>query len=286
VSYVSSDRHLVLPIVERLQAAGVRVWIDFISIPPGANYGLEISKAIQACSALVLAITPAALQSRNVKQEIQLGWKHHRPYLPLLIEPTTLPPEIEYWLEGYQWIQIHDRSEAEWLPRMIGALQQAGVLESGAAGPTATAPLAAAPSAAAGATPQQGTAGTPRPAGGSSGASVAAAGPAARPSRFLIPAMAGAGVLAAAIAVLMILAPWRGDGVGSTPAAAAPNTTSASRPADASGAGSFTGSTGSTQPVAPAGLTKPGSTEGAAGAPAAEAPKEQDQNVRIMPMGS
>jgi hypothetical protein len=133
VSYVSSDRHLVLPIVERLQAAGVPVWIDFISIPPGANYGLEISKAIQACSALVLAITPSALQSRNVKQEIQLGWKHHRPYLPLLIEPTTLPPEIEYWLEGYQWIQIHDRAEGEWLPRMIGALQQAGVLESGAA---------------------------------------------------------------------------------------------------------------------------------------------------------
>jgi hypothetical protein len=260
VSYVSSDRHLVLPIVERLQAAGVRVWIDFISIPPGANYGLEISKAIQACSALVLAITPAALQSRNVKQEIQLGWKHQRPYLPLLIEPTTLPPEIEYWLEGYQWIQIHDRSEAEWLPRMIGALQQAGVRENVANG--APVAVAAAPTAISpvvtGSTPRKAAEGTPRP----PGASTATAG-------------------------LMILAPWRGDGVGTTPAAAAPNTTSASRPADAGGTGSLTGSTGLIQPVAPAGATKPGSTENPAGAPpAAEAPKEQNQNVRIMPMGS
>jgi hypothetical protein len=46
VSYASPDRERVLPLVDRLEAAGVRTWIDRDGIHGGANYALEITEAI------------------------------------------------------------------------------------------------------------------------------------------------------------------------------------------------------------------------------------------------
>src|SRR4051812_39018884 len=84
VSYASVDRLKVLPVVQSLRSAGVAVWMDLDDIGGGANYGAEIVASIKACGALVLMCTPAALASRNVRQEIQLGWKLDCRYLPLL----------------------------------------------------------------------------------------------------------------------------------------------------------------------------------------------------------
>jgi hypothetical protein len=127
VSYASADRDRVLPVVRELQNAGYRVWLDLSNISGGANYGAEIVEGIKDCAVLVVAYTPAALESRNVRQEIQLAWKYQRPYLPLLLEPTTLTPQIEYWLEGHQWVEILDHPVATWLPQVLEALNQLNI---------------------------------------------------------------------------------------------------------------------------------------------------------------
>src|SRR4051812_23244847 len=85
VSYASVDRDKILPVVQWLRSADVPVWVDLDDIGGGANYGSEIVEAIKGCRAFLLMCTPAALASRNVRQEIQLAWKHDRHYLPLLI---------------------------------------------------------------------------------------------------------------------------------------------------------------------------------------------------------
>jgi hypothetical protein len=64
----------------------------------------------------------ASLRSKNVKQEIQLAWKYDRPYLPLLLEPTNFPEQLQYWLEGWQWIEVLDRPVTVWLPEVLTAL--------------------------------------------------------------------------------------------------------------------------------------------------------------------
>jgi hypothetical protein len=278
LSYISGDRGLVLPIIERLHEAGARVWVDFHSIPPGGNYGLEIAKAIQGCSILVVACTQAALESRNVKQEIQLGWKHHRPYLPLLLEPITLPPEIEYWLEGYQWIQVYDTPEEQWMPRVIRALTKAGIpidasRARGARSTTHTAPTTLLPTVdPVSPTPARPVASPPtvpeRPQ-----ASVPATppipqvvGPIApstssrRGTRFLLAVLAGVGAVVLAVALFAMVALWRGTG-GPTP--------SDSNPADVSQpAGSGAGAPA----VAPSAPTS--------------APAEPTHAAPVMPMGS
>ncbi len=127
VSYASADRERVLPLVERLEAAGVRVWIDREGIYGGANYALEITEAIEGAAVLVLMCSAASLASRNVKQEIALGWRFKKPYLPLLLEIVEIPKDVAYWLEASQWIEVLDRPELDWLGDVAQALVPHGM---------------------------------------------------------------------------------------------------------------------------------------------------------------
>ncbi|MBI3968739.1 MAG: response regulator [Chloroflexi bacterium] len=126
MSYASADRVRVLEIVDRLALEGMHVWVDRQDIPGGASYGPQIVQAIRGCSVMLVACSQAAMQSRNVKQEIQLAWKYQRPYLPLLLEPTSITDEVEYWLEGWQWVEVLSSADDVWLPQIISGLRRLG----------------------------------------------------------------------------------------------------------------------------------------------------------------
>lgn len=127
ISYSSWDRERVLEIASHLELAGVRVWLDRRKIDGGMNYGAEIVRAIKGCRVLMLVCSDASMRSRNVKQEIQLGWKYRCPYLPLLLELTSFPEQLEYWLEGWQWIEVMNLPPEQWLPQVLEALRHIGV---------------------------------------------------------------------------------------------------------------------------------------------------------------
>jgi predicted ATPase len=126
VSYASVDRKAALRIADALEASGVGTWIDRKSIAGGTRWSVEIVRGIRGCRAVLVLCTSAALGSRNIQQEIQLAWEHERPLFPFLLEPVTLPESVEYALVGRQWIEVLDRSEAEWLPQALAALRSVG----------------------------------------------------------------------------------------------------------------------------------------------------------------
>jgi DNA-binding CsgD family transcriptional regulator len=127
ISYASADRERVLPLVDALTRAGVGVWIDREGIHGGANYGREIAEAIKDAAALVLMASSLSLASRNVKQEIAVGWEYERPYLPLLLEPVIIPDDLKYWLTAAQWVEVLDKPESDWLPAVLTALVPLGI---------------------------------------------------------------------------------------------------------------------------------------------------------------
>src|SRR5690348_12319567 len=106
VTYARADSAVVIPIIERLQSAGVRIWWDQQSIEGGVDYAPEIAVAIQKCAAVLVMASDASLRSREVIQELKLAWQYKRPYLPLLLQPTPIPTQVEYWLVGVQWIVV------------------------------------------------------------------------------------------------------------------------------------------------------------------------------------
>jgi TIR domain/Domain of unknown function (DUF4384) len=128
ISYARRDYDKVRRIADQLAALGVDFWLDQQAIEGGTNYALAIVRGIKLSRVVILMCSDAALRSRNVNQEIMLAWRYARPYLPLLLEPLSFPEQVEYFLEGCQWIEVLDRPAAEWLPRVQRALTFAGVV--------------------------------------------------------------------------------------------------------------------------------------------------------------
>ncbi|HLZ08351.1 MAG TPA: toll/interleukin-1 receptor domain-containing protein [Chloroflexota bacterium] len=133
LSYAGADRVRALHLADRLEPRGVSVWIDRKSIAGGTWWSAEIVEGIKGCAALLALITPAAVQSRNVQQEIQLAWEHERKLLPILVERSQLPSAVEYALAGRQWVEMLDQPEAIWLTELVRALQVLGVPSQDAA---------------------------------------------------------------------------------------------------------------------------------------------------------
>jgi hypothetical protein len=126
VSYARHDRERVMAIASGLRSHDVSLWIDQHRITGGANWAREIVRAIRSCKVLLLMCSDAAMRSRAVGQEIQLAWKYQLSYLPLLLERTSFPEQVEFFLEGCQWIEMFDRPMEHCLADILGALQNAG----------------------------------------------------------------------------------------------------------------------------------------------------------------
>jgi len=126
ISYASVNRSRVIEIADCLESSGIGIWFDRADIPGGTSYGPEIVSGIKNAAAVVLMCSKAALASRNVRQEIQLAWRHERPILPMLLEPLIFPDDVSYWLEGAQWIEVLDSGPDVWLDQVRYSLTLMG----------------------------------------------------------------------------------------------------------------------------------------------------------------
>lgn len=72
VSYARADRELLAPLVAALEAKGFSVWWD-PAIAPGQEFDSLIANAIKEARALIVAWTPASVQSRWVRGEARIG---------------------------------------------------------------------------------------------------------------------------------------------------------------------------------------------------------------------
>ena len=73
ISYASQDRERILDLVNRLDKAGVSVWIDQMSIEGATMWSQEIVAAIRNCQVLILAISENSADSENVVKEVALA---------------------------------------------------------------------------------------------------------------------------------------------------------------------------------------------------------------------
>ncbi len=132
ISYAKPNREQALTLADELRVKGFSVWIDQGGIGGAKNWTAEIVEAINACSTLVLLLSPESIASRNVAKEVQLASEKGRNILPVVIEKVTLPSHFEYPLVGIQRVYFHDR------PAILHALELLkGVPDTGRDAPPA-----------------------------------------------------------------------------------------------------------------------------------------------------
>ena len=127
ISYASKDRKRIIELVDRLNSAGVSVWIDQMSIEGATMWSQEIVAAIRNCKVLILAISENSADSENVVKEVALASEGRKRILPVYLESAEIPESMAYQLAGIQRVEFFEGQEESGLQSMIRALAKLGV---------------------------------------------------------------------------------------------------------------------------------------------------------------
>lgn len=60
----------MLKLAQDLRAAGADIWLDQLDIPAGTNWVRTIQQALEQCGLLGVVLSPTAVQSDNVLDEV------------------------------------------------------------------------------------------------------------------------------------------------------------------------------------------------------------------------
>jgi hypothetical protein len=91
ISYPRINTDFALKLALDLREAGFQIWLDQLDIPTGVRWDDEIEKALNDCEIFMVVLTPAAINSNNVKDEIGYAIDNHKHIFPVLLEPCNIP---------------------------------------------------------------------------------------------------------------------------------------------------------------------------------------------------
>jgi hypothetical protein len=121
VSYAHDDRALVYPELVRIRSFGIRVWYDE-GIEPGSEWPETIATALDRAAAFVVMITPTAVASRNVRNEINAALSWGKPVFAVYLAQTTLPKGLELQIGAVQAVMRWRMDEDSYARRLGKAL--------------------------------------------------------------------------------------------------------------------------------------------------------------------
>jgi hypothetical protein len=113
ISYAFHDRAIVFPELQRLHALGFRLWYDG-GISLGETWVQHVQKAVEFGGCFLLFMSNHAIQSPNVRDEIEFGRTHINQLFVVHIERTDLPQGEELRLSRFVKILKYDRPEEEY----------------------------------------------------------------------------------------------------------------------------------------------------------------------------
>jgi nucleotide-binding universal stress UspA family protein len=129
-SHSQTDEPLARKITAALQKAGLEVWDDEVEIFPGENWAEKVAQALRESEAMVVLLTPDALDSKWVDRDIDyaLSEKRFRQRLitVLAASPEKLPEEkIPGILQRLKIVKLADNGKEEDIKQIAQALLQA-----------------------------------------------------------------------------------------------------------------------------------------------------------------
>lgn len=103
ISYSRKDARFARQLAVSLTRAGIDVWIDVDDIPVGTKWSTAVMQGLRLCQVMIVVISPAAMNSRNVEDEWQYFLDKNKPVVPVLLRPT----DIHFQLNRIQRIDFH-----------------------------------------------------------------------------------------------------------------------------------------------------------------------------------
>lgn len=113
ISHSHTDAELAARISNALEKRGFDVWDTDRDLLPGDNWAAEIARALEESEAMIVLLTPAAVDSPWVKREIEyaLGAKNYSNRLiPVVVgDPDQFPKSGIPWIvRRLPWFGLED----------------------------------------------------------------------------------------------------------------------------------------------------------------------------------
>ena len=113
ISYRSTDKEVAYETKNILEQNGIESWMAPESIPAGSDYGAEIPKALEDCSAFLILLSKDAQQSRWIPKEIDGAINNGKVIIPFRIDDSDITAPFNFRLGDSQRIEAYNRmSEA------------------------------------------------------------------------------------------------------------------------------------------------------------------------------
>ena len=127
VSYSSRDRHRVMPLVEAMRSSGLSIWIDEGNIHAADLWSEQIVQAIASAHILIVMLSKHSTDSHNVVKEVMLASEQHKVILPVYLEPSEIPPRLQYQLAGIQHIEFFNQDADLVITNVATILNKRGI---------------------------------------------------------------------------------------------------------------------------------------------------------------
>jgi TIR domain len=95
VSYSSKDRLDALMVREILEERGCQVWLDVFDIVGTKALRPQLAEALRGAGVLCLLLSPTAVQSAWVREELRLARENDMRVLPVILRPCEIPEELD-----------------------------------------------------------------------------------------------------------------------------------------------------------------------------------------------
>jgi formylglycine-generating enzyme required for sulfatase activity len=140
VSYSHKDSAEVYPEIERLEKLGYRIWYDE-GIVLTKRWRAHIAEALSGCDLFLVFISPRAVESVNVINEIEFALNSRKPVLAVYLAETELPPDLDLGIGGIQAATKWRVSEARYRRLVATALARYAGIRGTPPAPSSTAYL-------------------------------------------------------------------------------------------------------------------------------------------------
>ena len=128
VSYSHKDGHLVYSEIKALHDSGVRIWFDG-GIDPGNEWPEDIAQALLKAKMFLVFITPSAVESKNVRDEINFAINNAKPFLAVYLQETQLPAGLALRMGGIQAIFKHRMIKENYNKKLLSTFSEVVVKE-------------------------------------------------------------------------------------------------------------------------------------------------------------
>jgi tetratricopeptide (TPR) repeat protein len=110
ISYKHEDEDFAKVLINRVEKAGFKTWVDHDQLHVGDDWRNGIDEAIKNSFALIVIITPEAKASEYVTYEWAFAWGAGIKVLPVIYKDTPLHPR----LEALQYLNFTSNATLPW----------------------------------------------------------------------------------------------------------------------------------------------------------------------------